>query len=120
MALTLDGYSANEDGIVEIKLSTVSGSLKLSIPDERIKSPYDLLYPTLGEDGLDTAEWQGNQVQTGEDDEEGDTVKRKGIKLDIPRSALMTYVGKTVDLFFVTSGESGKTTSEPLRIKVQE
>lgn len=103
-----------------LKLSSLSDSLQVLVPDsDDFPANWDV-YPILGTDP-ESPDWAGAYAPTGVwDDAADDMVKLKRIELSIPWEVLAQYTGTTVELRYKFSDESSlEPCSERLKLYVE-
>lgn len=103
-----------------VKLSSVSDTLNVSIPDSAEIPPSWYVYLILGVDAQ-SPDWTGPEEPTGVwDDASDDAVKLTGIELQIPKAELKKYLNKQVKLRYKFADESSmEPCSEPLLFRIE-
>lgn len=112
--------SNQEPEITAVKLSTLSDTLKILVPDsDYFRANWDV-YPILGDDP-DAPDWAGLEEPAGVwDDAWDDMIKRNEIELHIPKEVLQRYSNTTVELRYKFADESSmEPYSAPLTLYVE-
>jgi len=89
-----------------VKLSSLSDTLKMLVPDsDHFEANWDV-YPILGADP-ESPDWEGLQAPTGAwNDAVDDMIKLTGIELYIPKAVLEAYSNTAVELRYKFADES--------------
>lgn len=104
-----------------VTLSSLSGALKVQIPDsDEIPANWGV-YLILGAD-YETPDWAGPEEPTGVwDDVCDDLIKVTGVELEVPEAELEKYKNSTIELRYKFSDESSLTPcSEPVLLRIED
>ncbi|TVT84654.1 hypothetical protein [Pseudomonas sp. H3(2019)] len=107
--------------VATVTLSSLSGALKVQIPDsDEIPANWDV-YLILGAD-VDNPDWAGPEKPTGVwDDVCGEPIKVTGLELEVPKAELEKHKNGTIELRYKFSDESSLTpSSEPVRLRIED
>lgn len=113
-------FPSHEADKATVKLSNLSDSLIVRVPDPNDIPPNWEVYPILGAD-TEEPDWKGLEEPTGDwDDASDDMVKRRGIELRVPKAELEKYQNTEVELRYKFVDESSmEPCSEPLRLYIE-
>ncbi|MDB5996698.1 MAG: hypothetical protein JWP42_3834 [Pseudomonas sp.] len=112
--------SSQAPDITTLKLSTLSDTLKILVPEsDYFRANWDV-YPILGDDP-DVPDWAGLEEPAGIWDEVwNDMIKRLDIELHIPKEVLHRYMNTTVALRYKFSDESSmEPYSAPIMLSIE-
>ncbi|APC15915.1 hypothetical protein BLL42_09265 [Pseudomonas frederiksbergensis] len=104
-----------------VTLSSLSGALKVQIPDsDEIPANWGV-YLILGAD-YESPDWAGPEEPTGVyDDACDDLIKVTGVELEVPEAELEKYKNSTIELRYKFSDESSLTPcSEPVVLRIED
>ncbi|MBF6026274.1 hypothetical protein ICY20_00925 [Pseudomonas sp. P115] len=105
----------------EVSLSTLTGPLVVSIPEDAILFADGTVNVILGLDPENPA-WEGAKISAGRwhnDTEEYQQLTN--VKIDVPKTALEQFVNKTTQLCYIAIGTSGLTnSSDPISLTINK
>ena len=101
------------------QVSLASGArIEFSIPEPNEVSASAQVAIIVGPDP-ESPEAEGKKKNAGQyDPDTEDYVKERNLTVDISSDSLKTFINQTVEVRYAISGESGRSYSEPLSIKV--
>jgi hypothetical protein len=105
----------------EINLGSLAGPLVLSIPDNAMLYPEGTVYPILGKNPEDP-EWEGEEINAGEWQEDKEEFERTlNLTLEVPKTALEQFKDKTIQLRYLSIGESSMLfSSVPVSLVIKD
>lgn len=105
---------------VTLRLSTLTDTLLVSVPDSSFYSANWSVYPIFGTDP-ENPDWAGEEVDTGVwDDASDDMLKLTDIELHIPKVELARYLNSEIELRYKFQDESSQEPfSPPLKLRIQ-
>ncbi|KAA6176931.1 hypothetical protein [Pseudomonas veronii] len=103
----------------EVNLSTFTGPLVVSIPNDAELFPGGKVYVILGPNS-DAPAWEGAQIDAGEWQKDTEQYQRRSnLKLEVPKQDLLRFKNQTTLLRYIAQSESNmQIISEPISLTV--